>query len=332
MKAQVMGIGHALPERILDNKELEQTVETTEKWILERTGIRERRIIDPEETTSDLAYRASVMAMENAGITAKELDLIIVATATPDMLFPATACVVQEKLEAWNAAAFDISAGCTGFVYAITTAEKYLLSPEYKCILVIGAEAVSRVIDYSDPTTCVLFGDGAGAAVLGRGESEAGIMASYLGADGRGGQHLCVPAGGAAMPASKDTLDKGLHFLKMNGNEIFRFATRITVEVSEKIFEMTGVKAEDIDLFVPHQSNLRIIKTAMKWMHIPPEKTMVTVDQYGNMSAACLPVGLSLAWQRGELKDGDLVLMVAFGAGLTYGGVLLRWGSDIKHV
>ncbi len=328
MKAQIKGMGHALPERILDNKELEQMVDTSEKWILERTGIRERRIIDDSETTSDLAYRAALMAIGNAGISVEELDLIIVATASPDMLFPATACVVQEKLGAWNAAAFDIAAGCTGFVYGITVAEKFLLSPEYNNILVIGAEALSRIIDYTDATTCVLFGDGAGAAVLSRSDSEAGIIASYLGADGRGGQHLYIPAGGAAQPASLETVEKGLHFLKMNGNEIFRFATKTTVEVSEKIFAMTGVKAEDIDLFIPHQSNMRIIKTAMKWMQIPPEKTMITVDQYGNMSAACLPVGLSLAAEEGQLKAGDLVLMVAFGAGLTYGGVLLRWGSD----
>ncbi len=328
MKAQVKGIGHALPERILDNKQLEQMVDTSEKWIIERTGILERRIIDESETTSDLAYRAALMAIENAGIGVEELDLIIVATATPDMLFPATACIVQEKLGAWNAAAFDVAAGCTGFVYGITVAEKFLLSPEYNYVLVIGAEAVSRIIDYTDPTTCVLFGDGAGAAVLGRGDSEAGIIASYLGADGRGGQHLYVPGGCAAQPTSMETLEKGLHFLKMNGNEIFRFATKITVEVSEKIFAMTGVKAEDIDLFIPHQSNMRIIKTAMKWMQIPAEKTIVTVDQYGNMSAACLPVGLSLAVQEGRLKTGNLVLMVAFGAGLTYGGVLLRWGSE----
>ncbi len=332
MKAQIKGMGHALPERILDNKELEQMVDTTEKWIIERTGIRERRIIDESETTSDIAYRAALMAIENAGIGVDELDLIIVATATPDMILPATACFVQEKLGAWNAAAFDLSAGCTGFVYGITVAEKFLLSPQYNYVLVIGAEAVSRIIDYNDPTTCVLFGDGAGAAVLGRGDSDAGIIASYLGSDGSGTQHLYQPAGGAAQPASQDTVEKGLHFLKMNGNEIFRFATKITVEVSEKMFSMAGIKAEDIDIFIPHQSNMRIIKTAMKRMKIPAEKTIVTVDQYGNMSAACLPVGLSLAAQEGRLKAGDLVLMVAFGAGLTYGGVLLRWGSEGKDV
>jgi 3-oxoacyl-[acyl-carrier-protein] synthase-3 len=329
MKAQVMGIGHALPRRILDNKELEQRVDTSEKWILDRTGIRERRIIDPEQTTSDIACQAAKMALEHAGIGIEDLDLIIVATATPDMLFPATACMVQEKLGAWNAAAFDISAGCTGFVYALTVAEKFLLSPQYQYVLVIGAEALSRLVDYNDPTTCVLFGDGAGAAVLGRGQSErAGILATYLGADGRGARHLCLPAGAAARPASRDTVEQGLHFLKMNGNEIFRFATKITAEVSEKTLAMTGFKAGDIDLFIPHQSNLRIIKAAMRWMEIPEEKTLVTLDRYGNISAACLPVGLSLAVQEGRLKVGDLVLMVAFGAGLTYGGVLLRWGCD----
>ena len=252
MKAQVMGIGHALPRRILDNKELEQRVDTSEKWILDRTGIRERRIIDPEQTTSDIACQAAKMALEHAGIGIEDLDLIIVATATPDMLFPATACMVQEKLGAWNAAAFDISAGCTGFVYALTVAEKFLLSPQYQYVLVIGAEALSRLVDYNDPTTCVLFGDGAGAAVLGRGQSErAGILATYLGADGRGARHLCLPAGAAARPASRDTVEQGLHFLKMNGNEIFRFATKITAEVSEKTLAMTGFKAEILTCSYP---------------------------------------------------------------------------------
>jgi len=327
MKAQILGVGHALPDRILDNKELAQMVDTSEKWIIERTGIHERRIIDDTETTSDISYRAALMALKGAGISAEELDLIIVATATPDMIFPATACIVQEKLKAWNAAAFDLAAGCTGFIYALTTAEKFLASSEYKYILVIGAEALSRITDYTDRATCTLFGDGAGAVVIGKGNSNSGILASYLGADGSGGKHLYLPGGGASQPASIETVENRLHYIKMNGNEIFRFATKITVEVSEKIFAMSGVKAEEIDLFIPHQSNLRIIKTAMKWMHIPEEKTLVTLGRFGNMSAACLPVGLSLAVQEGRLNAGDLVLMVAFGAGLTYGGVLLRWGE-----
>lgn len=328
MKAQVKGIGHALPERILDNKQLERMVETTEKWIIERTGIHERRILDEGQTTSDLAYQASIMALEKADTKPEELDLILVATATPDMIFPSTACIVQEKLEAWNAAAFDLAAGCTGFVYALTVAEKFLLSPQYNKVLVIGAEVLSRIVDYRDPTTCVLFGDGAGAVVMVKGSEGPGILASHLGADGRGGMHLYVPAGGARFPASAETVEKRMHFIKMNGPEIFRFATKTTVEVSERLINEAGLKSEDIDLFIPHQSNLRIIKTAMKWMKIPEEKTVIIIDKFANTSTACIPLGLSLAVEQGRLKPGNIVLTVAFGAGLTYGGVLLRWGSD----
>jgi 3-oxoacyl-[acyl-carrier-protein] synthase-3 len=328
MRAQIKGIGHALPEKILDNKQLEQMVETSEQWIIERTGILERRILDNDQTTSDLACQASLMALERANIKPEELDLILVATATPDMIFPSTACIVQDKLKARNAAAFDLAAGCTGFVYALSVAEKFLLSSQYNKILVIGAEALSRIVDYQDPATCVLFGDGAGAAVMVKGSSDFGILADYLGADGSGGIHLYIPAGGAQLPASAETVEKRMHYIKMNGPEIFKFATKTTVEVSERLIDKAGLKPEDIDLFIPHQSNLRIIKTAMKRMNIPENKTMVIIDKYANTSAACIPIGLSLATEQGRLKPGDNVLLVSFGAGLTYGGVLIRWGSD----
>lgn len=328
VKAQILGVGHALPERRLTNRELEQMVDTTDEWIVERSGIRERRIAERQTSCSDLAYLASLMALKRAGITAAQLDLIIVATATPDMFFPSTACIVQDLLGAQQAAAFDLAAGCTGFVYALDAAHKYLLAEDYQYVLVIGAEILSRIVDYSDRNTCVLFGDGAGAAVIGKGNSEAGLLSSVLGADGSGGKHLTLPAGGSAMPASLETVHNGLHYLKMNGPEIFRFATRITSEISTRVLARAGFTYGDVDLFVPHQANMRIIKTAMKKMNIPAEKTLINLDMYGNTSAACIPVGLSLAEQEGRLKAGDLVLLVAFGAGLTFGGILLRWGSD----
>ncbi len=328
MKVQIKGMGHALPDKILTNREIENMVETDDKWIVERTGIRERRIADSHISTSDLAAEAAIMALERAGVNAEEVDLIIVATASPDMLLPATACFVQQKIGAFNAAAFDVGAGCTGFIYALTVAEKFLMDSDYKNVLVIGAETLSRITDYTDRNTCILFGDGAGAAVLGRGNSENGLLATYLGADGSGTEHLYMPAGGSSQPATLQTIKDRLHYIKMNGNEIFRFATRITIEISNKILEKAGMKYEDVDLFIPHQSNMRIIKTAMRWMHMPEEKTLINVDQFGNMSSACLPVGISIAEKEGKISDGDNILMVAFGAGLTYGGALLSWGRD----
>lgn len=321
-------MGHALPAAILNNHQLEQMVDTSDEWILERTGIRERRIAAPNETTADLSYQAAKMALERSATAAQDLDLIIVGTSTPDMLFPSTACLVQERLGADNAAAFDVEAGCTGFIYALTIAEKFLLSPEYKKILVIGAEVLSRFTDYTDRNTCVLFGDGAGAVVVGKGEGESGVLSSFLGADGSGGEHLSMPAGGSAIPASQESIEQRLHYIKMDGNKIFRFATKIIVKVSEKLLTRAGLAYQDIDIFIPHQANLRIIKTAMKRMGIPAERTLINLDQFGNMSAACIPVALSMAEEEGKLRKGDLILMVAFGAGLTYGGILLRWGRD----
>lgn len=328
MKAQILGMGHALPSKTLTNQELEQMVDTSHKWIVERTGICERRISDKNLSNSDLCCQAAAMALTQSGITAEQLDMIIVATVTPDMPFPATACIVQKKLEAWNAAAFDLGAGCTGFVYALTVAEKFLLASDYNYILVIGVEILSRIVDYTDRNTCILFGDGAGAAVIGKGTGPAGILNTYIGADGRGSDLLYMPAGGSNLPSSIDTVTNRLHYLKMNGNEVFKFATKKMGQISDKLLASSGFDYNDITLFVPHQANLRIIKTAMKHMHISSEKTIINIDQFGNMSAASIPVTLSIAQQEGRLKSGDLILTVGFGAGLTYGGAIIRWGSD----
>lgn len=328
MNIQVRGTGYAYPSKILGNIELEQMVDTNDQWIVERTGIKERRIADSHTATSTLCVEAALMALKNSGITAEQLDLIIVATSTPDMLIPSTACIVQAHLEAWNAAAFDLEAGCTGFVYGLTVAEKFLLSPAYQNILVIGADLCSKFVDYTDRNTCILFGDGAGAMVLGKSAGQPGILSSYLGADGSGADLLYIPAGGTAQPSSMETVAGKLHSIKMNGPEIFRFASKIIVETADKLLTMAGLTYQDVDFFIPHQANLRIIQTAMKRMQIPAEKAIISLDKFGNTSAASIPTALSIAEEEGRIKPGNLVLMIAFGAGLTYGGALIRWGSE----
>ena len=328
MQAQVKGTGYAFPSAILSNKELEQMVDTSDQWIVERTGIKERRIADSHTPTSAFCVEAALMALKKSGIKAEQLDLIIVATSTPDMFFPSTACLVQARLQAWNAAAFDLEAGCTGFVYGLSVAEKFLLSPAYKKILIIGADLLSKIVDYTDRNTCILFGDGAGAMVLETASGEKGILGSCLGADGRGADMLYMPAGGTALPSSIETVEGKLHSIKMNGPGVFRFASKIIVETADKLLSMSGLTYRDIDLFVPHQANLRIIQTAMKRMNMPAEKTVINIDKFGNTSAASIPAALSMAEEDGRLKSDDLVLIVAFGAGLTYGGALIRWGSD----
>ncbi|HWP96780.1 MAG TPA: beta-ketoacyl-ACP synthase III [Syntrophomonadaceae bacterium] len=328
MRVQIKGVGYSLPSKILTNQDLERMVDTSDQWITERTGILERRIAEPGTATSDYCYEAARMALEQAQITPDQLDLIIIGTTSPDMLFPSTACIVQERLQAWNAGAFDMEAGCTGFVYGMSVAEKFLLSPSYRNILVVGSDMCSRFVDYTDRDTCIIFGDGAGAAVVSRGSDSHGILSSYLGADGRGGKHLYMPGGGSAMPASAETVEQKQHFIKMNGQEIFKFATVIIEQVANRLLDQAGLTYEDVDIFVPHQANLRIIKAAMRRMNIPAEKTLINIQKYGNMSAACIPVALAEADREGILKPGQLVLMIAFGAGLTYGGILMRWGSD----
>lgn len=328
MKAQIKGTGFSLPKKILSNSDLELMVDTSSKWIEERTGILERRIADNSTATSDLCYEAATMALNRSGLDPMDIDLIIVATATPDMLVPSTACILQEHLKAFNASAFDLAAGCTGFIYGLNVAEKYLLAPDIKNVLVVGAETLSKITDYQDRNTCIIFGDGAGAAVVSKGLKDYGILTSMIGADGRGANLLYIPAGGSRLPSSKDTVENRQHYLKMNGNEIFRFSTKKIIEISNQLIKSSGLAFSDIDLFVPHQANLRIIKTAMKQLDIPSEKVMININRFGNMSAACIPVALGMAETEGRLKPGDLVLTVAFGAGLTYGGAIIRWGSD----
>ncbi|MEN3184035.1 MAG: beta-ketoacyl-ACP synthase III [Atribacterota bacterium] len=327
MKTQwvrILGTGSSVPEKVVTNFDLERMVETSDEWITTRTGIKERRIAAPSETTSTFALLASQKALENARVSPEELDCIIVATVTPDMLFPSTACILQHALGAKNAFAFDLEAGCTGFVYALAIAEKYLLAEGKGKALVVGAETLSKIVDWQDRATCVLFGDGAGAAVLGL-DDRPGILATYLGADGGGAHLLELPAGGSRMPASLETVNQRLHYIKMNGNEVFKFAVRVVEEASLKVLAKAQKTVDDVHLFIPHQANIRIIQSAAKRLGIPEEKIFVNVDRYGNTSAASIPIALDEALRSQRLREGDTVLLVGFGAGLTWGAALIEW-------
>jgi 3-oxoacyl-[acyl-carrier-protein] synthase-3 len=315
-----------VPERILNNQDLELMVDTSDDWILSRTGIRERRICGPDQATSDLALSAAEQALKESGIEASDLDLILVATVTPDMVFPSTACLLQARLGASNAAAFDISAGCTGFVYALAVADRFLKTGDYRYVLVVAAETLSRITDYTDRNTCVLFGDGAGAMVLGRGTGPSGILSTYLGADGTGESLLYVPAGGSRIPTSQQTVSEHLHYIRMQGNEVFRFAVTTIPECVRRVLEPAGVSINEVDHFIFHQANLRILQTAAKRMRIPWDKMLINIERYGNMSAACIPLAVAEAVDDNMIQPGQLLLMVAFGAGLTMGSTLVRWG------
>ncbi|MGE5573374.1 MAG: beta-ketoacyl-ACP synthase III [Bacteroidota bacterium] len=328
--AGIAGTGACVPERVLTNFDLEKMVDTSDEWIVERTGIRERRIARNGEVTSDLAAQAAAAALDDAGVSAGEVDLIIVATVTPDMPFPSCACVVQAKIGATNAAAFDIGAGCTGFVYALSLAHDLVAAGRYSNVLVIGAETLSRITNWRDRNTCVLFGDGAGAALVRPLERSDGLLAFVLGADGARGEVLTLPAGGSAHPASHDTVDQGMHYIHMQGNQVYRFAVRIMVEATRQVLERAGLAEGDIDVVVPHQANQRLIELAAERLG-SPEKVYSNVARFGNTSAASIPIALDEASRTGKLKAGDRVLLVGFGAGLTWGAAILRWCKDEFH-
>ncbi|WP_094605498.1 3-oxoacyl-[acyl-carrier-protein] synthase 3 protein 1 [Sporomusa silvacetica DSM 10669] len=324
----IIGIGTYLPEKIVTNKDLESIVETSDEWIVDRTGIRERRIAASDIATSDLASQAAQRALDDAGVTAEEIDLIIVASATPDMFFPSTACLVQANIKATNAAAFDLAAGCSGFVYAMVTGSQFIKTGLYKKVLVIGAETLSKILDWTDRNTCVLFGDGAGAAVLAEMSPGYGILASQLGADGAGGDLLKLPAGGSRNPATDETVSQRMHFIHMSGNEVFKFAVKIMGEAASKTLEAAGLSAADVDCLIPHQANIRIIQSAAKRLKLPMDKVMVNVDKYGNTSAASIPIALEEAVHSGKIKQGDHVVLVGFGAGLTWASAVMKWGKE----
>lgn len=321
----ILGIGTYAPEKILTNHDLEKMVDTSDEWIVERTGIRERRIADKNDATSDLAARAALKALANAQMSVDEIELIIVATATADMFFPSTACLVQDLIKAKKAAAFDIVAGCTGFVYGLTVATQFIQAGMYEKVLVIGAETLSRILDYTDRNTCVLFGDGAGAVVLGKTEAGYGVLGMDLGADGSGGDLLKLPAGGSRQPSSLETIESKLHFVHMNGNEVFKFAVRRIGDTVIKALEDADLSMGDIDCLIPHQANVRIIQSAAKKLNLPMDKVIINAEKYGNTSSASIPMAMEEGLQNGKIKHGDIVVLVGVGAGLTWGSCVIRW-------
>ncbi|MFH1503783.1 MAG: beta-ketoacyl-ACP synthase III [Candidatus Omnitrophota bacterium] len=322
--AKIVGLGKYLPPKVLTNLDLEKTVDTSDEWIRTRTGIKERRIAEKGETASFLALKASQDALKNAGLKAKDLDLIIVATITPDTRFPSTACYLQNSLKAYQAACFDISAACAGFVYGLAAGWQFIKGGLYKNILVVGSEVLSSITDWNDRSTCVLFGDGAGAAILTASQTS-GILSAYLGADGSQADILILPGGGSKYPASPETIKKGLHYVKMKGNELFRIAVRVMVQAARKAVAEAELKISDIDLLIPHQANIRIINAVGKRLCLSSEKVYLNIARYGNMSSASSAVALCEAWEEGRFKKDDVIVLDAFGGGLVWGSCAIKW-------
>jgi 3-oxoacyl-[acyl-carrier-protein] synthase-3 len=320
----IVGVGMHVPTKVLTNFDLEKMVETSDEWIQSRTGIRERRIAEPGTATSDLAVEAAKHALKHAGLTPKDIDLLLVATTSPDMLFPSAACLVQNRLGARQAVCFDLSAACSGSVFAMITAQQYLAMGRYKRALVVGAEVLSSFVDWTDRSTCVLFGDGAGACVM-TPVSRGGILATDMGSDGSAAELLYMPGGGSKHPPSHASVDQRLHFLRMNGTEIFKLAVRRMADSAQAVMTQAGLKAEEIECFIPHQANIRIIEAMAKRAGVPMGKVFINVDRYGNTSAASNLIALYEAVQGGTITRGDHVVLVAFGAGLTWGSILLQW-------
>jgi 3-oxoacyl-[acyl-carrier-protein] synthase-3 len=316
-----------VPPRLLTNADLEKMVDTSDEWILQRTGIRERHIVDPGVATSDLGKIAAEKAIANAGLSPDDIGVIIVGTVTPDMFFPSTACLIQDKIGAGHAWGFDLSAACSAFTFSLTTAAQLVASGAHDHALVVGADVMSSIIDYQDRSTCVLFGDGAGAVVVSAAKPGGpSILDFEHEIDGAGGPALCMPAGGSARPSSHDTIDRRLHYVKQDGQAVFKFAVRKTEEVARRLLERNGLTANDIDLFVSHQANRRIIQSATERLGLPPDKVIINIDRFGNTTAATIPLALNDALCAGRLKKGQLVLLASVGAGFTVGAVLLRWG------
>jgi 3-oxoacyl-[acyl-carrier-protein] synthase III len=320
----ITGLGCHVPDRVVTNDELAKLVDTSDEWIRTRTGIRERRYAADDEALSDIVLPAARAALERARVRAHDLDLIIVATVTPDMMFPSTAAIIADKLGSSEAAAYDLSAGCTGFMYGIAQAAGMLAAGLSRRSLVVGADVLSKVMNFADRSTCVLFGDGAGAVVMEPVAAE-GFLGFELGADGAGGVDLQMPAGGSRLPTSAETVAGGLHYVQMNGRQVYKFATRVLVSSAESLLAKTGVAIEDVDVYVPHQANVRIIDHAVVKLGIPEEKVVVNVDRYGNTSSASIPLALAEAVGDGRVQKGSIVLMTGMGAGLTWGSALMRW-------
>jgi 3-oxoacyl-[acyl-carrier-protein] synthase-3 len=327
-RVSITGIGANVPERVMTNDELSGLVDTTDEWIVVRTGIRERRIAREDEALSDMALPAARRALEMASVTGPDLDLIICATVTPDMAFPATAAIMADELAARDAAAYDLSAGCTGFMYGVAQAYGMLAGGVCRRALVVGGDVLSKIVDWSDRTTCIVFGDGAGAVVMERVE-QGGFMGFELGADGSGGMQLYLPAGGSRSRTTEATVARHEHYVHMNGREVFKFATRVLVSSAEKLLDQLGMTVDDIDLYVPHQANVRIIKHAVERLGIPDEKVVVNVDRYGNTSSGSIPLALADAVRDRRVNRGDIVLMTGMGAGLTWGSGVMEWTEEM---
>ncbi len=325
IRSRIISTGSFLPEKVLTNHDLEKMVDTSDEWIIERTGIKERRIASENQAASDLAHEASKVALERAALKAKDIDLIIAATVTGDMPFPSTACILQDKLGSKKAAAFDINAACSGFLYGLYIADGFIRSGMHKRILVVGTEVLSKITDWNDRTTCVLFGDGAGAAIVEPTKENRGIISMSINSDGNMWDLLHMPGGGSRLPASRESVDKGLHYIKMKGNETFKFAVRTLEDLVVKILEENKLKSSQLSLLIPHQANLRIIQATADRLGLPMDKVLVNIDRYGNTSAASIPIAFDEAVTTGKIKDGDYILLEAFGGGLTWASALIKW-------
>ena len=324
-RSRIVSTGSYVPEKVLANSDLEKMIETSDEWIIERTGIKERRIADESQAASDLAYEAAKKALKGADLKPEDLDLIIVTTVTGDMPFPSTACILQDKLGAKKATAFDINAACSGFLYGLYVADSFIKSGIHKRILVVGTEVLSKITDWDDRTTCILFGDGAGAVIIEPTEEDRGVISMHIHSDGSMWDLLNMPGGGSRNPASKDSIEKRLHFIKMKGNEIFKVAVRKLEDLAVKILKENKLEPSQISLFIPHQANLRIIQAIAERLGIPMEKVYINIDRYGNTSAASIPIALDEAVRAGKVKDGDYILLEAFGGGLTWASALIKW-------
>jgi 3-oxoacyl-[acyl-carrier-protein] synthase III len=327
LRARITSLGRYVPKRVMTNADLAQLVDTSDEWIRTRTGISERHVVEKGTPTSELAVAAGREALERRGISADEVELIIVATVTPDMVFPATACIVQDKLGAAHAWGFDISAACSGFLYALTMGAQFVETGAHKKVLVIGADVMTSILDYTDRTTCVLFGDGAGAVLLEPSENDLGILDFYHEVDGSGRSHLHMPAGGSAMPPSHETVEQRLHYVRQDGGQVFKYAVRKFVEASRKVLDRNGFTPEQVDCFVAHQANVRIIDAARERLGFPEGKVVKNIQKYGNTTAATIPLALATALDEKRLKEGGLVLLASVGAGFTVGAVLTRWSA-----
>ena len=325
LKARIISTGSYVPENVITNNDLEQIVDTSDEWIIERTGIRERRIVNGTQATSDLAYEAAHQALKKAGLKPGDIDLIIVATISGDMVFPSTACFLQKKLGAKKAAAFDLNAACSGFVYGLHLANSLIKSGAHNRVLLVGAEVLSKFTDWRDRTTCVLFGDGAGAVLLEGTKEKQGICSTHIYSDGSLSDLICLPGGGSRNPCSKESILKRLHFMKMKGNETFKVAVRTLEELATRTLEENGLEPSQLSLLIPHQANLRIIQATAKRLGLSPEKVFINIEKYGNTSSASIPIALDEAVQAGRCRKGEYTLLEAFGGGLTWGSALIRW-------